>query len=73
MSEHKVIIGSSKTFDHVIVPKAKLKKYKLWVDEDTINEDIIKKGIEFHSAPRGSWRPQEWILKVGLMESRKMK
>jgi hypothetical protein len=43
MSEDKVIIGSSKTVDQVIVQKAKNKKYKLCVDED-----IAKKGMEFY-------------------------
>jgi hypothetical protein len=45
MSEYKVIIGSSKTFDHIIIQKRKLNKYKLWVDKD-----IIKEGIKFYSA-----------------------
>jgi hypothetical protein len=41
MSEEKVItLGSSKTVDHLIVQQAKLKKHKLWADEDIVKEEI---------------------------------
>jgi hypothetical protein len=41
MREDKAITGSSKTVDQVIiVQKAKNKKYKLWVDEDTVKEGM---------------------------------
>jgi hypothetical protein len=40
MAEDKVVIGSSKTVDQVVVQQPKNKKYKLWEDED-----IVKAGI----------------------------
>jgi hypothetical protein len=44
MSDDKVIIGSSKTDDQVIIiQKAKNEKDKLWVDKD-----IVKVGLEFY-------------------------
>jgi hypothetical protein len=40
MAEDRVVIGSSKTVDQVIVQQAKNKKYKLWEDEDIVKEGI---------------------------------
>ncbi len=41
MSDDKVIIGSSKTDDQVIiVQKAKNKECKLWEDKDIVKEGI---------------------------------
>jgi hypothetical protein len=40
MGEDKVVIGSSKTVDQVIVRQAKNKRYKLWEDEDIVKEGI---------------------------------
>jgi hypothetical protein len=48
MAEDKVVIGSSKTVDQVIVQQARNKKYKLWEDED-----IVKEGIEYYMKPLG--------------------
>jgi hypothetical protein len=36
MNEDKVVIGSNKTVDRVIVQKKKEKKYKHWVDKDIV-------------------------------------
>jgi hypothetical protein len=38
MGEDKVTIGFSKTIYQDILQKAKKKKYKVWVDEDTVKE-----------------------------------
>jgi hypothetical protein len=40
MAEDKVVIGSSKTVDQVIVQQAKNRKYTLWEDEDIVKEGI---------------------------------
>ncbi len=48
MNEDKVVIGSNKTVDRVIVQKKKEKKYKHWVDED-----IVKEALDFYVKPCG--------------------